>query len=185
MPPDTRRKPSAPSAAASACGVGDDLRGVLRERGCAASRNATALPAMTCSSGPPCRPGKIALSMAAPYSSRDEDAAAAGTAQGLVRGEGDDVGVGHRVGVRAAGDEAGDVRGVEHEQRADLVGDRAERLGIDDAGVGGGTGDDHLRPVLERQVADLVVVDALVGRRHAVGDEVVEATGDVDRRRRG
>jgi hypothetical protein len=35
---------------------------------------------------------------------------------------------GHRVGVHAAGDEPGDVGGVEHEQRAHLVGDLPERL---------------------------------------------------------
>ena len=58
----------------------------------------------------------------------------------------------------------------------------AERLGVDDAGVGGGAGDDHLRPLAHGEVADLVVVDALVARRDAVGDEVVEAARDVDRR---
>ena len=94
--------------------------------------------------------------------------------QGLVGGEGDDVGVGHRVGVDAAGDEAGDVGGVEEEQGADLVGDRAERLGVDDAGVGRGAGDDHLGPLGLGQVADLVVVEALVALGDAVGDELVE-----------
>ena len=64
-----------------------------------------------------------------------------------------------------AGDEPGDVGGVEHEQRADLVGDRAERLGVDDARVGRGAGDDQLRAVLERQVADLV--DSRSARRSA------------------
>jgi hypothetical protein len=54
-----------------------------------------------------------------------QDAAAARAAQRLVRGGGDDVGVRHRVRVHATGDQAGDVRRVEHEQRADLVGDLA------------------------------------------------------------
>ena len=57
-----------------------------------------------------------------------QDGAAARAAEGLVGGEGDDVGDGHRRRVGAAGDEAGDVGGVEHEVRADLVGDVAERL---------------------------------------------------------
>ena len=48
-------------------------------------------------------------------------------------------------GMHAAGDEAGDVRGVEEEQRADLVGDLAERHRIDDARVRGRAGDDQLR----------------------------------------
>ena len=88
----------------------------------------------------------------------------------------------HRVRVLPAGDEAGDVGGVEHEQRADLVGDGAERLGVDDARVGGGAGDDDLRPVLEGDVAHLVEVDALVARRDAVGHEAVELAAGVHRR---
>ena len=44
--------------------VAHDLVRVVAERGSAASRNATALPAMTCSSGPPCQPGNTALSIA-------------------------------------------------------------------------------------------------------------------------
>ena len=118
---------------------------------------------MTWSSGPPCEPGNTALSIAAACSALRQDAAAAGAAQRLVGGEGDDVRVGHRVRVDAAGDQPGDVGGVEHEQRADLVGDLAERRRVDDARVGGGAGDDHLRLVLLGEVADLVEVDALVG----------------------
>ena len=79
-----------------------------------------------------------------------EDASAAGTAQRLVGRERHDVRVRHGVGVHAAGDETGDVRGVEHEQRTDLVGDLPERLGVDGAGVGGGARHDHLRAVLQR-----------------------------------
>ena len=48
-------------------------------------------------------------------------------------------------GCCATGDEPGDVRDVEHEQRADLVGDLAERPRVDDARVRGGAGDDDLR----------------------------------------
>ena len=61
------------------------------------------------------------------------DHAAARAAQHLVRGEGDDVGVRHRARDRLAGDEADEVRGVDHEDRADLVGDRAERGEVDEA----------------------------------------------------
>ena len=46
--------------------------------------------------------------------------------------------------------------------------------GVDDAGVGGGAGHDDLGPVLEGDVAHLVVVDALVGGGDPVGHEVVE-----------
>ena len=110
------------------------------------------------------------------------DAPAARTAQRLVRGERDDVGVRHRVRVGAADDQPGDVRGVEQEQRSDFVGDRPERLRIDPTGVRRGSGDDHLRVVLEGEVADLVHVDALVAGRHLVGDEPVEQPAGIDRR---
>ncbi len=81
----------------------------------------------------------------------------------------------------AAGDEAGEVGDVEQQQRADLVGDRLERLGIEPARVGRRAGDDHLRPVLEGEGAHLVHVDAVLGAG-AVGDEVVEQAAGVDRR---
>ena len=77
--------------------------------------------------------------------------------------------------MRAAGDEAGDVRGVEEEQRSDLVGDLAERLRVDDPRVRRGARDDQLRSLGEREVADLVEVDALVGRGEAVRNEAEQA----------
>ena len=71
--------------------------------------------------------------MTSAYSAARQDAAAPRPTERLVGREGDDVGERHRVRMHAARDEPGDVRGVEHEQRADLVADRAERLGVDDA----------------------------------------------------
>jgi hypothetical protein len=71
---------------------------------------------------------------------------------------------------------------VEHEQRADLVRDLAERLGVDDPRVGGGAGHDDLRAVLAGEVPDLVEVDPLVARRDAVADEPVQLPAGVDRR---
>ena len=62
-----------------------------------------------------------------------EDHAAARAAQGLVRGRGDDMGVRERRGMRAARDQPGEMRHVDHEIGADLVGDRAEALEIPDA----------------------------------------------------
>ena len=96
-----------------------------------------------------------------------EDRPGRGAPQGLVGGEGDDVGVGDGRRVGAAGDEAGDVGGVDDEQRADLVGDGPEGGEVDDARVGGGPGDDGLGPLGGGQVGDLVVVEdlGLVGRR--------------------
>ncbi len=111
------------------------------------------------------------------------DGAATRAPQGLVRGEGHDVGpVLHRVGVHAAGDQPGDVGRIEHEGRADLVGDVAEGARIDDARVGGGARDDELRAVLEGEVAHLVEVDALVAGGDAVGLEPEQLAAGVDGR---
>ncbi len=104
-----------------------------------------------------------------------QDGAAPRPAQRLVGREGHHVGHADRVRMDPAGDQPGDVGGVEEQQGADLVGDAAEDLRIDDPGVGRGSGDDHLRPVLLGEGGQLVVVDALVALGHAVGDEVVAA----------
>ena len=65
-----------------------------------------------------------------------EDHAAAGPAQGLVGRRRHDVGVGEGARVQAGGDEAGDVRHVDHEQGTDLVGDGCHALELDDPRVG-------------------------------------------------
>ena len=94
VPPDTIRKPSPASAVGQRRRVAHDLRRRSRGTpGSAASWNATALAAITCMSGPPCSPGKTALSIAAACSLAAQDAAGARAAQGLVGGERDDVGV--------------------------------------------------------------------------------------------
>ena len=80
---------------------------------------------------------------------------------------------GHRVGVHAGGDEAGDVGDVGHQQGAALVGDLAEGGEVDGARVGAVAADDELGPVLQRQRAHLVVVDGLGVGAHVVGDHVV------------
>ena len=97
-----------------------------------------------------------------------QDGAAARAAQGLVGGEGDDVGDPDRARVGAAGDEAGRVRGVEHEEGADRVGDLPEGLGVDDPGVGGRAGDDQRRLLRLGQVRHLVEVDDLAGVRRVL-----------------
>ena len=110
-----------------------------------------------------------------------EDATTTRTTKGLVGGERDDVGVRNRVRMHPAGDEPGDMGGIEHEQRANLVGDGPDGFGIDDARVCSCPGDDHLGALTQRRLADLVVVDPLIGGRDAIGHEVVEETRDVDR----
>ena len=71
-----------------------------------------------------------------------EDEARARAADRLVHGRGDDVGVRHGRRVQARRDEPGEVRHVDPEHRADLVGDRAERGEVELARVGRPAGDD-------------------------------------------
>ena len=72
------------------------------------------------------------------------------------------------------GDEAGEVRHVDHQLRADRVGDLAEGGEVEVARVGRAAGDDHLRPVLVGEPRDLVHVDEVVLAAHVVGDDLVE-----------
>ncbi len=87
---------------------------------------------------------------------------------------------GHRARDRLAGDEADEVRRVDHQPGADLVRDRAERREVDQPRVRRRAADDHLRLVLMRQFADLVVVDQLVVLAHPVSDGVEPLAGEVD-----
>ena len=91
-----------------------------------------------------------------------EDEAAARAAQRLMRGRGHDMGMRERAGMHAARDEAGEMRHVDHEIGADLVGDLAEAREIDDARIGRAAGDDQLRPMLFGELRHLVHVDAVV-----------------------
>ena len=189
VPPETSRNPSAASAAPSAAALATTAAAYVRNSGRAASAKATALAAMMCSSGPPWRPGKTALSIFLARSDAAQDGAAPGAAQRLVRGEGHHVGHPDRARVGPAGDEAGRVRGVEHEQGAHRVGDLPERHRVDGAGVGGGAGHDEGGLLALGQVGHLVEVDDLArlagvvpGRRHPVGDEAPHLGGDGGRR---
>ena len=80
----------------------------------------------------------------------------------------------------AAGDEPGEVGDVEQQQGADLVGDRPERFRLETPRVTRRAADDHLRAMLEGEVADSIHVDALVTRSDLVGDEVVGQSTGVD-----
>jgi hypothetical protein len=111
-----------------------------------------------------------------------EDASTARASEGFVGSEGHDIDIGHRVGMHAPGDQARDMGGIEHEHRADLVGDLSERLRVDDTRVGGRAGDDQFRPVFVCLGPHLFHVDALVAGSHAVTHEVVLQTREVDRR---
>ena len=72
-----------------------------------------------------------------------QDGAAAGAAQCLVGGQRHHVGHADRARMSTPGDEPGRMGRVEHEEGAHRVGDLPERLGIDDAGIGGRAGHDE------------------------------------------
>src|SRR5215475_10658678 len=74
-----------------------------------------------------------------------EDERAAWPAQGLVGSGGDNVAVGHRIGIELRNDEACDVGDVGHEVRADGVGDLTETGEIEPAWIGREASDDQLR----------------------------------------
>ena len=82
--------------------------------------------------------------------------------------------------VHARRHEPRDVGDVRHQERADLVGDRAEGGEVDGAGVGGRAALDQLRAMLAREVAQLVEVDLLPVPAHAVGHDLVELAREVD-----
>src|SRR5262249_56233019 len=74
-----------------------------------------------------------------------ESEARARPAQRLVRGRGDDMGVGKRTGMRATGDEAGKMRHIDKELGADLIGNFAEAAEVDETRIGPSAGDADLR----------------------------------------
>ena len=111
-----------------------------------------------------------------------EDQTAARAAQRLVRRRRDVVGERHRRGMQSRRDEAGDVRHVDHEERADLLGDLGERRVIHRARIGARTGDQEFRLVLAREREDFVVIDQLGVFAHAVGDRIVELAAETDLR---
>ncbi len=78
---------------------------------------------------------------------------------------GHDMSVLERAGMHAAGDEAGEMRHVDHQEGADRIGDGAEALEIQYPRIGRAAGDDYFGLVLFRQGFDFVHVDTLILRR--------------------
>ena len=109
-----------------------------------------------------------------------EDEAGARARERLVRRRRDEVAVLDGVRVQPGGDEPGEVRHVAEQERADLVGDLAELVGLDGARIGGAAADDQLRPTLLRLLQHLVVVDGHRLARHAVRGDRVEPAAEVD-----
>ena len=93
---------------------------------------------------------------------------------------GHDVGEGDGAGVKARGDESGEVGHVRPQVGTDLVRDGAEGLEVEVAGVGGPAGDDDLGALAQGGLAHLVHLDAVGVFVHAVGGGVVQAAREVD-----
>jgi hypothetical protein len=140
------------------------------------------LAAITCISGPPWDARKhhrIELLGDGIVGAR-QDHAAARPAQRLVGGGRDHVCNRQRVWILACGHQAGDVRHVDEQQRADLIGNGAKAREIQHARIGRKTRHDHLRLVLQRQRLDLLVVDQPGVGAHAVLKCMKQLAGEVD-----
>ena len=138
---------------------------------------------MTCISGPPCRPGKTAeFIFLAISSSLVRIMPPRGPRSDLCVVVVDDMRMRHRRGMHAAGDQAGEMRHVDHEIGADLVGDLAETREIPEARIGRAAGDDQLRAVLARPRRHRVHVESWSSLRTPVMRRLEPFAGHVHRR---
>ena len=76
--------------------------------------------------------------------------------------------------MKPGGNEAGDVRHIDHEIGTCLPGDVAESLEIDNTRIGAGAGHDHLGSDLQRILAKKIVVDASIRLPHSIRRYLVE-----------
>ena len=109
---------------------------------------------------------------------RAEDQRAARASEGLVCGGGDHMGIGHGAGMLPGGDKARNMRHVDHEIRADGIGDFAHALKVDQARISAGARDDELRFLLLCAPLYHIVVDHLGLRADAVEGGVEVLAGD-------
>ena len=92
------------------------------------------------------------------------------------------MGVRQRAREQVGGDQPGEMRHVDHEIRADLVGHPADAGEVDEARIGRTAGDDQLRLLRPRQAFQLVVVQQPVVASHAVLHGAEPLAGQVGRR---
>ena len=100
-------------------------------------------------------------------------------AQRLVRGRRHHVRVRHRIRIHAGGDQARDVRHVDHEPGAHRIGNLAHARPVDHPGVGRETADQHLRLVLFRQLGHALVIDLAGIVIQAVVHGVEDLAGEI------
>ena len=161
-------------------GVGDDLVGVAGEIGLQRLAVADGFGGDDMHERPALHIGEHGeINLAAQLGGR-QNHPAAGAAQGFLRGGSNNLGVGQRRRMRAAGHQPGNVRHIHHQPRAHGVGDGAKTREVQSAGIAAASGHDELGLMLLRQLVDLVVVNGFGFPVHAVGDEVVELAGEVD-----
>ena len=81
--------------------------------------------------------------------------------------------------------QAGNVRHIHHQIGAHLMGDIRKGFEVNDAGIGGSAGNDHLGLVLVGQLPHLIIVDTVGHRIDTIGDHMIVLAGEVDRRAMG
>ena len=108
-----------------------------------------------------------------------EDDTAAGTAQGLVSGRGDDVGILERILEQTGGDEAGGVSHIDHEDGADFVGNLTHAGVVPFARVGRCTADNQFRTLAQSHLFHHIVVDITGIFFHAVFERVEHQAREV------
>lgn len=96
-----------------------------------------------------------------------------------MHGGGHDIGVRDRRRVQTRGDQTGEVRHIDPQVRADLIGDLAEGREIQLPRVRRPSGDDHLRSGLPGDLAHLVHIDAVIFLGDAVGVHLVQLAREV------
>ena len=102
------------------------------------------------------------------------------TADGLVSSEGDCVGNAHRRGMHASDNQSCGVGDVGHEECTHLVTDGAKSPPIRSPGIGSITSDHHLRSVLARQIAYLIIIQPAGTGINLVGGHMIASTRYVE-----
>src|SRR5687767_10001616 len=110
-----------------------------------------------------------------------QDESAAGTAERLVGGGGDGVGVWHGRRVQARRNESRDVRHVDHELGADALRNLAKGGEVDRSRVGARTRHDHRGAMLLSQLTQRIVVDPPSLLTHTIRHHAEESPGEIHR----
>ena len=84
--------------------------------------------------------------------------------------------------MHSGGNQAGDMRHVDHHHRPDLIGDLPKGLKIDGAGVGAGADDDQLGLMFPRQPFHFIVIDGSGFLFDPIGNDIEKLAGEIDRR---